>query len=254
MRARYEDYSRSAKDGSVWGQLRGVKDVFRRAAKDVINVTKERGAKTTDEQFYWALQALRSIRNCNLSKLKEAVQASPKLKDLIPSVHLEASLPEQAQRLKDEIKRLAQVGFEEKAKELESVRDLPEYEREHRQSGLARGAAKWSNKSRKAAGLAGVRLKDGSITTDPETACTELGSFWAGTFTEKPINKKLADKSLKLWAAKLPPIVWELCEEEFLKVVAATGDTAPGPDGVPYAAWRKAPREILLILFNAYKV
>ena len=52
-------------------------------AKDVINLSKERGAKTTDEQVYWALQALRSIRDFNRRKLDQAVQASPKLKDLV---------------------------------------------------------------------------------------------------------------------------------------------------------------------------
>jgi hypothetical protein len=112
--------------------------------------------------------------------------------------------------LKDEIKRLAQVGIEEKAKELESIKALPEYERAQQQNSLARWAAKCSPKRRHVSRLAGVRQSDGTVTTDPDEACKELGSFWANTFAKKPVDAKLADEFLRRWAVKLPPIDWEL--------------------------------------------
>ena len=61
-----------------------------------------------------------------------------------------------------------------------------------------------------------------------------------------------AEQFLRRWAKPLPQIDWELEEDEFLKVINATGDTTPGPDGIPYAAWRGAPREVQRILFRCY--
>ena len=46
---------------------------------------------------------------------------------------------------------------------------------------------------------------------------------------------------------------WELDDIEFAKILSQTGDTAPGSDGVPYSAWRRAPKEVVHILYQAYK-
>ena len=98
-----------------------------------------------------------------------------------------------------------------------------------------------------------MREEDGNITTDPEDACEKLGSFWADTFKAKPIDKAAAGSFLQKWAVQLPTIQWELDEEQFGSVLSQTGDAAPGPDGISYAAWRNAPKEIINILFQAYK-
>jgi hypothetical protein len=254
LQARYKEWAAAQTETDVWTKLRDIKALFRKAEKDVINVTKNRGAKTTDEKFYWALRALRGIKNYNPGMLEEAVKAFPGLCEFVDCFDLERLSPRRIDKLKDEIKRLAQVGIEEKAKELESIKNLPEYDRERRQRGLARWAAKWSPKQRKAMGLAGVRMQNGSITTDPDEACKELGSYWADTFAEKPIDTKAAERFLQQWAVQLPSISWELDQAQFMKVIASTADTAPGPDGVPYAAWRNAPKEVLQILFDVYKL
>lgn len=117
---------------------------------------------------------------------------------------------------------------------------------------MAHWAATWSPKRRHVSRLAGVRQTNGAVTTDPDEACKELGTFWANTFAKKPVDAKFADEFLRRWAVKLPSIDWKLTEEEFIKVIRSTGDTAPGPDGVPYAAWREAPKALLQTLYKAY--
>ena len=42
---------------------------------------------------------------------------------------------------------------------------------------------------------------------------------------------------IQTWPRVLPP-----CEEDFVKSILASNDSAPGPDGIPYAAWRIYPR------------
>ena len=49
-----------------------------------------------------------------------------------------------------------------------------------------------------------------------------------------------------------PGICWRLDLIQFRELVARPRDSAPGPDGIPYAAWRNAGTCISDVLFNAY--
>ena len=60
-------------------------------------------------------------------------------------------------------------------------------------------------------------------------------------------------KCLLPFIAKVPPgIAWRLSRELFHELVARPRDGAPGPDGIPYAAWRLAGIPFMDILFEAY--
>ena len=52
VRQRYEEWNSGGSGEDPWAQVRGVKEVFRTAAMDVRKLSKERGAKTSDEQLY----------------------------------------------------------------------------------------------------------------------------------------------------------------------------------------------------------
>ena len=47
-------------------------------------------------------------------------------------------------------------------------------------------------------------------------------------------------------------ICWQLDFDEFTQIVRASKNTSPGPDGVPYSYWAKAPLEIIRVLFNLF--
>ena len=49
-----------------------------------------------------------------------------------------------------------------------------------------------------------------------------------------------------------PDLTWRLDRVQFGELVARPRDGAPGPDGLPYAAWRLAGVGLVDVLFNAY--
>jgi hypothetical protein len=80
---------------------------------------------------------------------------------------------------------------------------------------------------------------DGSVTQGDEEKATELASFWGKTFEEKHIDKDDASAFLREFGGDFnfkhirPPD--QAVIEGFLKRARRS---APGPDGLPYGAWR----------------
>ena len=50
---------------------------------------------------------------------------------------------------------------------------------------------------------------------------------------------------IQTWPRVPPP-----CEEEFVKSILSSNDSAPGPDGIPYAAWRIYPRPAAIAMIT----
>ena len=50
---------------------------------------------------------------------------------------------------------------------------------------------------------------------------------------------------IQTWPGMPPP-----CEEDFVKSILSSNDSAPGPDGIPYAAWRIYPRPAAIAMIT----
>ena len=59
--------------------IRDIKDVFRAAAEQIIDICCERGARTTQEKIYWALEAQRHDRAGREHGVRKALRADPQL-------------------------------------------------------------------------------------------------------------------------------------------------------------------------------
>ena len=94
-------------------------------------------------------------------------------------------------------------------------------------------------------GLAAVQRSDGTVVTDPEEMATALREHWAEVFTARPRDGAL----LSRWMAEefpegsgLPPLSdarWRVRRRDVARAIALSPNSAPGPDGIPYAAWRR---------------
>eukprot|EP00959_Pyramimonas_sp_CCMP1952_P429706 8999214-Pyramimonas_sp.AAC.1 len=49
-----------------------------------------------------------------------------------------------------------------------------------------------------------------------------------------------------------PSVFWALEPEEFQEALSRVGDSAPGPDGLPYAAWKGGGDGALSALYALY--
>ena len=87
--------------------------------------------------------------------------------------------------------------------ELLQMQDLPEYQKTNEISKLLRWSTKWAPKGRRTQ-LQAIRRSDGTSTQDPDEAMNILIDHWSGTFTEQPVDIKLAMKFLKEHSVPLP--------------------------------------------------
>ena len=93
--------------------------------------------------------------------------------------------------------------------------------------------------------LAAVLVKndEGDVTRITERGSIDqaLAAAWAPTFQAGKVDTVLGDSMLRNWATP-----WDWAEaappgiNDYLQCMGRAVDSAPGPDGIPFAAWRSA--------------
>ena len=97
----------------------------------------------------------------------------------------------------------------------------------------------WAPK-RKFVGIALVHHR--SIETVPSQVAAGLVEHWAPVFTARPVDEEL----LQWWMAKIKApdvehIKWKISFEELQDFICHLRDSAAGPDGLVYGAYRNSP-------------
>ena len=112
-------------------------------------------------------------------------------------------------------------------------------------------AATWRSQRRRLI-LATIVDSDGIPQANTEEAAKLLESYWAPVFLERQIDPAAALKVMP-FTPKVPPgIVWRIDKAQFRELVARPREGAPGPDGIPYAAWRLAGTDLMDVLYDAF--
>ena len=107
-----------------------------------------------------------------------------------------------------------------------------------RNAALYRQSMLWAPFSRKSTNIAIIR-SDGSLAASGHEKADELGRYWGKTFDEKPINADDANAFVKEFGTSFdfdhlrPP-----GQADIKACLARARHSAPGPDGLPYGAWR----------------
>lgn len=84
----------------------------------------------------------------------------------------------------------------------------------------------------------------GGVITEEATVAARLCAHLAAAFEHRPVDEaRLAlwqEAATKAGASQVdaPPAAWRLQAKDVAKVVRISGDARPGPEGVPFAAWR----------------
>ena len=135
--------------------------------------------------------------------------------------------------------------------ELQALKGKPEYSKTKRLSVLATWAARWSP-TRKRAGLSGLRDADGKPVHDHDVCFDLVSNHWGLQFSGSSIDESKAKDFLQQWARRIPRVQWQLTYDAFLSLLDGLHDSAPGPDGLPYSAWKFVPNSIRGLLYGAY--
>ena len=234
------------------GALRQAKDCMRVACRLVARKSLQRGAKTIEEKIYWSLTCARAVFHGVAGLVVRAILAYPALEDFIlVGVASGVMVVLNHEGLNEHIAGLMQQSLQRLCFDNEQVKDLPEYQAHKKRCATQRLIDCWATRNRKAS-LRGARDEAGNVICDPDQAATMLTSHWAQVASEKIIDKRAARKFLREHMRRIPSFRTVLTFIEFKCIIQELPDSACGPDGIPYSAWRHASVQAVLILYRMY--
>ena len=229
-----------------------MKACMRIASKRVVEKSSRRGAKTIEEKIYWALLCARSLYHGHGRSAIRALFAYPALEEFVVMTSSSSTKFNcKMDGLNAHISSLMNESLEKLQSDIEEVKDLPEYEKLQKRSAIKRLMDQWATKNRKAS-LQGARDEAGHVVNNPDKAAEVFISHWRKVAEEKHIDKQLAREFLSRHMRKIPQFRTVLTFVEFLELVRGLPDSACGPDGIPYSAWRRAPEKAVGVLFRLY--
>ena len=106
--------------------------------------------------------------------------------------------------------------------------------------------------------LVAVCLPDGTVTTAPEDMAAALRGHWSEVFKARPRDEPLLQQWLADERAELSPPLspatdprWRIRRRDIRKALDIAPSSAPGPDGIPFAAWKRLDHLAVDVLHGA---
>jgi endonuclease/exonuclease/phosphatase family metal-dependent hydrolase len=207
------------------------------------------GAENTAEKLHWALLAYRGARQGRDGDglVHRSAAAFPLLRDWLPNGKHSGNIEPLAKLIAD----LSTKHFDEEIAEVEADLNTPRPKIRTRLSQLHILAATWRTHRRRIS-LAAVIDSDGTPQSCPEVAAEILESHWKPIFAEKTITAEAAVLLMPFIQQVPPGLKWIVDREGFHEVMAKPRDSAPGPDGIPFGAWRAAGVPLYDVMYEAF--
>ena len=208
------------------------------------------GASTVPEKLHWAMLAFRGRRlgEAGAHLCRRAVAAFPALRPLLP----DSNDAGDHHLLSDLIADLAAKSINIDITEVQGDTGQPGSRAKAKVAQLHALAATWRSHRRRLS-LAAVIDDDGHPQANTQDSAKLLCDFWKPVFRERHIEATAALEVMKHIVPVPPDIPWRLDRVQFREMVARPRVGAPGPDGLPYAAWRVGGTVFMDILFDAYE-
>ena len=81
-----------------------------------------------------------------------------------------------------------------------------------------------------------------SLATQPEDVAYGLADHWAPVFSARPIDQNMLDWWMaRIKVPEVQHIRWKITFAEFQEFIGHLRDSAAGPDGLVYGAYRYSP-------------
>jgi hypothetical protein len=216
--------------------------------------------------------------------MAECAKAYPHIADFVHPANPEARSDPGCSRLRDHAVTLARQGITE---EMEAMRKK-QHEGNAADTANVKGSI-LAKLKRLLPGspnvILAIQQEDGEVTTEPEQMAAALQAHWKKVFTKKEID---ADK-LQRWLESLParppatrrreeedelpwhgvkevnggaqhgsarrplptdPRSWKAQRKDIQQALKDAGNSAPGPDGIPFSAWRACKELGLSVLHD----
>ena len=259
-----------------YGELRRTDDrddqplrrlaLLKRAVKDVTLRMRAEShvlpADSGDDRLGWTIRFIRSAEEVRLVTMDKCVKAYPHLRSMAdpndPNVREGYSLT----KVRNHAVELAREISLNEMRALQAERDgidelQPRARRESIQVRLKRISPG------KSTCLRAMEDDERNISTDPTQIAANLRKHWGQVFSRQDINEDILQEWLRETfpdggqgeaVCGLPTrdsTAWQLQRSDMEKSIQASTNTMPGPDRIPYAAWRALGDLAVDILFEA---
>ena len=215
-----------------------------------------------DDKLGWTMRCIRAGEKGYWNIIRKACRAYPRLNDFFGDRELADSIAAdgksasgtQIQALKSHAVELQRISI------LDEIKDIQREAAEVGEDGTANRRSKVQSRLKNlrpgnCGAIAAVRCQDGSIAITQEDIAQELRRHWKEVFSERPIDFA----KLREWFKEDLPVDglprWsegdlDLLRKDIEDAIKRSPNSMPGPDGIPYIAWRKLGRLGSDILFK----
>ena len=234
-------------------QLGEFKKVMRRAAYELAERRDNLQPTLHEDRLNACMRLIRAMEG------KDRVTCNKILSSNTELAALAAGKTEKP--LLDALRKLAwelfQKETQDKIDELRAVKDnLTEEENRRRKDTILRRLQLFLPLNREVKLV--VQAHDGSIETNPKDMARALGDHWKKVFSARPTTD---GATLRKWLTEHPygiPTMlrkdtkaWLLTQQHVEVAIKHSNNSSPGPDGIPYASWRKMGHLAVTVLHEA---
>ena len=219
-----------------------ISDVSKHMSEESRRNTLFNQAKDIDDKIGWTMRALRAYERGHRADLLNCIKAYPKIGELVnPYNHLGRGCSGY-RALQDWAVQIHKESL------LEDLRSLQDDETDLREDAVKHRRGQIQVilnrlKPGRCNAVGAIQKADGEITGDPEAILVELRRYWSNVFSRRSCDSDVLrqwvqdEPNLPTWDSR--PQNWIPAEEDMCKTIKASGRSAPGPDGIPYIAWRR---------------
>ena len=207
-------------------------------------------AETKDDQLGWTMRFLRAAEEVRIGSMLKCAAAYPHLKELADPRDPNARCAGRLNRIRDHAVELARSAAMDELQSLHAEQGLSdEMQTQSRRESL-QIRLKRLTPGRSTCLRAMCDTENGNVTTEPQEMAKILQKHWGQVFSHREVNTALLQQWLEevfpdggagRSTAGLPEQsshLWRVRREDVAEAIANTKNTMPGPDRIPYMAWK----------------
>ena len=260
-----EELARDSKADNPMRRIVMLKGAMRAVTKTMNNEGQAGLAIGVDDKLGWTMSCIRAAEDVNLNRVRMCVRIYPHLATYICPDDPNARASDAMPKLRDHAMQLAREAATEELRGLETTRDSSNFSHKLRKeqilTKLKRALPGNANT------IQAMRTDDGEVTSDRSKIAHCLQKHWQHVFQRRPIDGELLER----WLDSLPSLTdaqsdpnrtdrvdsragnddrdrnrrqtrsdqhWRIRRTDVEEAIRSSGNSSPGPDGIPYLAWR----------------
>jgi len=220
---------------------RAIQDCSLRMMDEKRKHRQQEQCTLVDDKIGWTMKAVRAIEKGRRGVLLKCIGAYPLIGNLVNPYEENIGSSSGLLLLKDHAVKLHKEHL------VEELRNIQQDEGRGGEHGVKTRRSQVQVKLNRlkpgnCCSVGAIKGSDGHIISDPKLMIAELRKYWKDIFSHSPCN----DQLLRQWAGEEDSIPswegfrggWVPCWKDMAKVIQIASKSAPGPDGIPYSAWK----------------